>query len=259
MRLQQLLTFFSCALLTATSADAFVGIHKIPMMPSGRIAAEKNAMPDDSDSEIILQAALLAARDNFEKQLPILQSLAEIYRDQSRRKEEEACLLKIIGILHAVDGLSSVYAATEYMRLSSIYFEMEDFQKAEMAGQTAVYIFRKSCGPSSLNLALACNNLGWIEVKMKKFASAESHLSLALSILRRNLGNNHVLYGLIMQNFGELYWQRGDFAAAYKWYTQALRVLSRNLSPDDAAIVGLSRRCKEAEALNSKHGQSNKR
>lgn len=259
MRRNQLVMLIACAVFTASSANAFAGIHTIPGASPSRIDGERGAMPDPSEQELILQAALLAAKGNLEKQLPILQTLAEIYREQSRLHEEESCLLRVIGILHSRDGISSVYAAIAYLRLSSIYFEMEEFQKAEMAGQSAIDVFRKSCGSASVNLALAYNNLGWIELKMKKFDKAESHLLQALEILRRTIGSNHMLYGLISQNLGELFWQRGNAEHASKWYRQALKILNKNLPPGDAAIVGLTRRYAESQQLLEKKAGSRRR
>jgi len=259
MRRNEFVMSIACAVLTASSANAFAGIHSIPGASPSQIDAERGAMPDASEQELILQAALLAAKGNFEKQLPILQTLAEIYREQSRLHEEESCLLRVIGILHSQDGLSSVYAATAYLRLSSIYFAMEEFQKAEMAGQSAIDIFRKSCGSASVNLAMAYNNLGWIELKLKKFDKSESHLLLALEILRRTVGSSHILYGLISQNLGELFWQRGNAANASKWYRQALKILNKNLPPGDAAIVGLTRRYAESQQLLDKKARTRKR
>ncbi|HIN65705.1 MAG TPA: tetratricopeptide repeat protein, partial [Candidatus Obscuribacterales bacterium] len=234
--------------ISTVGAFAYAGVHSMTDAHEPQRSVEPNAI-DAQDEEFILQAALLAARGDLKKQLPILRTLAEVYRSQNRLKEEESCLLKAIGIVHALEGSSSVSLGASYMRLSAIYFAMEDYIRAELAGKTAVDIFGKSCGMDSINLALAYNNLGWIEMKHKNYSAAESHISAALSILRKTIGRKHLLYGLVSENLGVLLLQKGEHANSLKAYKEALSVLSKKLPANDPVVIDLNNRCAEVRNL----------
>ncbi|MBA3859486.1 MAG: hypothetical protein C0507_21490 [Cyanobacteria bacterium PR.3.49] len=242
--------FISLVLLSLSGipAHSFAGKQKLEIF---EVVPQEEAWTDSDydNAEIALQAALLATNGDFNKQLPVLAGLADLYHERKKYKEEVTALLDLIKVMGCIDDYPAIPLAAQHLRLSTVYYELEDFRSAAKSAQTAVEIFRGSCGPDSPNLALAYNNLGWIEQKLGSLDAALEHFEKSLAIVNKNLGKKSLLYGLISENLAVLYTQKGEHEAAYFWYRSALKTLGDYLDKDDPLVSDLLNRCNQSRSL----------
>lgn len=248
-RLLPVLLILALLCLNGIAAHSFSGSQSYEAQHRGSQEEETWTDSDYDDAEIALQAALLATQGDFNKQLPVLQGLADIYHERQKYNEEISTLLALIKVMYSIDDYPIIPLAAQQLRLSTVYYLLDDYQSAASAGRMAVDLLKKDRGQEPTNLALACNNLGWVELKLGNFDAALKLFEESLSVLSKSVGKKSLLYGLISENLGALYTQKGDHRSAFIWYQASLKTLAEYLPKDDAVTVEIVRRCNRARLL----------
>lgn len=236
------------ALLMAFFANSLPVIAISPNIPP--IQSQKEHDADDlklNDQEFTLRAALLMTND-IGLQLFILQALIDLLHDQQRPEDERDALLAWVQLAKQESSFPLVILATQNLRLSYVYFTLNELQNAEIAAGLAVEMYKVSCGNISPNVALAQNNLGWIALKAGHFAFAEQNLNSSLDILNKTVGKKSLIYGMISENLGAFYSQTENPRKALHFYKVCLKVFKKFLAKDDIQIAEIQRRCQEESA-----------
>lgn len=229
------------------AAHAFAGNPVIaPKAIEGNPPSEE-PISDFETAEAVLQAALLAATDDKEKQVLLLKGLAELYHGREMVKQEEDVLRKLIPTMQSMEDRSLLDEAVAYLRLSCACYSQNKFVDAETSARAAVDLLLPGSGPLSLNLAFAYNNLASIEVALKKYAAAQDHLLHSLAITERKVGKSHFLCGLILQNLASLYMTEGEPGLALRSYERSYQILVKKLPKDDSVLAELKKKARQAK------------
>jgi len=248
-RLLPVLLILALLCLNGIAAHSFAGSQSYEAQHRGSEEEKTWTDSDYDDAEIALQAALLATQGDFNKQLPVLQGLADIYHERQKYNEEISTLLALIKVMYSIDDYPIIPLAAQQLRLSTVYYLLDDYQSAASAGRMAVALLKKDSLQEPTNLALACNNLGWVELKLGNFDAALKLFEESLSILSKSVGKKSLLYGLISENLGALYTQKGEHRSAFIWYQASLKTLAEYLPKDDPVTIEIVRRCNRARLL----------
>lgn len=239
---RNLLTMF-CLAAVAVSSSGYTQDPGLPIPQDP--AAQLNIKDlDIDDTELALRAALLVTQQK-EKQLFILQALAELFHDQNRFEEERDVLLNWISLAEQLEHFPAMGSATQHLRLSYAYFQLKEYDKAETAAQKSLKMFLQCCGENSSNVALALNNLAWVQMQLEKYDEAEANTLKSLAILKDVAGEKSIICGLITENLGALYARKKEHVKAVHYLKSSLRVLKNFLYEEDEIISQIKNKIRE--------------
>lgn len=232
------------ALLVLTSSISATGSQEL-YAPHDQWHTLQDIEPLNSDdTEIALKAAFLISKSP-EKQLLILQALADLFHEQGRFEAEKEMLIQWINYANKIENYSPVTTATQHLRLSYAYFSLSEFEKAESEASISLKLFKQSCSKTSPNIALALNNLAWIALKRGNYSLAEANMLQSLEILSGTVGKKAFIYGLITQNLASLYSHKGEHKQSCHFYKISLKILKHYLDKEDSVITEVKRRLEE--------------
>lgn len=119
--------------------------------------------------------------------------------------------------------------ANSFNSLATLYYGIENYEKAEALFIQALDIKKKALGETHPDTAQAINYLAAFYHSTGDYSKAEPLYIQALEIKKKVLGDNNASTAETLNNFAALYYNKGDAEKAELLYTQALDIYRKVL------------------------------
>jgi tetratricopeptide (TPR) repeat protein len=199
-------------------------------------------------AERSLLAALVVTNGDTTKQFLTFDALEELYEEQRNYASSEKILLASLDLMRRQKGFPDAQCGAAYQKLAQADLVLGRLKAADEFAQAAVPIIKNTCGPQSVDTAVALNNLGWVECATEKLGLAETHFLQSLEIIRGAIGVKTVLYGMVANNLASAYIRTGNHQAALLWFKRSALALSESLGSDDSFAQDVTVRCCELQS-----------
>lgn len=154
-------------------------------------------------------------------------NIANVYRASGRLEDSLAHYQKVFEVYDRVLEKNDFLYASLYNNLSLLYQEMQQFDRASEALQSAMEIV-KGYPEAVVELAVTYTNLAASYVKEGKLALAKEASAQALAIFERNLtGDFH--YSAALSVAGDIRFAGEEYDKAREYYEQAMLALRQHV------------------------------
>lgn len=157
----------------------------------------------------------------------LLDNLAGIFADRGRLETSAEYRVKAYDLLLRIHGKDNAEVALAAHNLGSLYFDLNDFEKAETWHTQALETFERIYGRKSRLYASGLLAMAQTSVKRGDAGRALRLLEEALATGLEVLPEDHPDLIGILTTKGDVHWARGEVQAAYDAYSRAAGIVVR--------------------------------
>ena len=161
-----------------------------------------------------------------------LRGLADLYEQQLRHAEAEACYRQALEISIKAHGRMHGKTCVWLNNLASVCKLQGHYAEAERLYREALEISETVYGPESIDTAANLNNVAALYCDLGRYAEVEPLYRRAVEIFRKAKGREYTAAGIGLNNLGRLYATLGRYAEAEITYKQALAILEKADGPE---------------------------
>ncbi|HNB72218.1 MAG TPA: tetratricopeptide repeat protein [Acidobacteriota bacterium] len=136
-----------------------------------------------------------------------------------------------------VFGQEDLLVATSLYSLAMLYYNKDDYTRAEPLHQRALAIREKVLGPDHPDVAQSLNSLAALYQEKGDYARAELFSERSLGIREKVLGPDHPDVALSLNNLAVIYNKRGKTTQAESLYLRALAIREKSLGSDHLNVA----------------------
>lgn len=164
--------------------------------------------------------------DKINAKIDYYRKTGEHYKALPLAKEGLDIALKIYS---ETDGRLASYLNN----IAMLYYEMEDYRKAETYFSQSILVWKNASGDRSTQLARTYVNLARLYLKTNRYEVTENILKLALSIQKEKLPPASEDIAVTLSELGHFYKAVGDNSKAFGYFNQSLDIWQKTIKTDD--------------------------
>jgi CHAT domain-containing protein/Tfp pilus assembly protein PilF len=154
-----------------------------------------------------------------------LETLARVYRAQSRHDEAEALYRRTLAIREKAHGPEHPDVARTLYDLAVVYENQSKHGEAETLFRRALAIRERALGQDHPEMPRTLHDLALVLKNLGKYAEAADLLQRTLAIREKALGRDHPDLGPILNNLAVVYDFQGKYRDAVELYRRKLAIV----------------------------------